>query len=68
MIIRIKYQDPSNPKTFITESLDSSQINVPEYCTNLHKTVLCDIEECDGENCKIWVEVNGEFVLAGIPD
>ncbi len=68
MIVRIKYQDPSNLETFITESLDISQVNVPEYCINLHKTILCDTEECDWENCKIWVEVNGEFVLAGIPD
>lgn len=67
MIVRIKYQDPNNSETFITESLDDSQINVPEYCINLHSNILCgEGRECNGHNCKIWVEVNGEFILAGV--
>ena len=68
MLVRIKYQDPNNLEEFIIKSLDSSEVNIPEYCINLHKTALCNTSECDGENCKSWVEVNGEFVLAGVQD
>lgn len=69
MIIKIKYQDPNNLNEFIIEELDDNIINVPEYCGNLHKTKLCDDKEkCNGENCKIWIETNGEFILAGVQD
>lgn len=69
MIIRIRYQDPQNLGEFIIEELDDSVVNVPQYCTNLHKTVLCaDEESCNGENCKIWIEMNGNFVLAGVEE
>jgi len=69
MIVKIKYQNPDNVSEYIIEELDDAQINVPEYCENLHKTKLCGgTNVCDGENCKIWIEVNGEFVLAGVID
>lgn len=68
MIVRIKYQNPQNLTEFIIEELDDAIINIPLYCTNLHKTVLCDTGSCNGENCKIWVEVNGEFILAGVEE
>ena len=67
--MRIKYQNPQNLNDFIIEELDTEVVNIPQYCTNLHKIILCDNEEsCNGENCKIWVEINGEFVLAGVED
>lgn len=69
MIVKIKYQNPDNLSEFIVEELDDALINVPEYCNTLHKTKLCnDTEKCNGENCKIWIEANGEFVLAGVED
>jgi hypothetical protein len=69
MIIKIRYQNPQNLSEFIIEELDDSQINVVDYCINLHKTVLCsDSQSCDGENCKIWIELNGEFILTGVID
>lgn len=61
--------NPQDTNDFIIEEMDDDEINVVEYCINLHKTVLCnDSESCNGENCKIWIEVNGEFVLAGVID
>jgi len=69
MIVRIRYKNPQNLSEFVIEELDDTVINVPQYCTNLHKTVLCiDEESCNGENCKIWVEMNGNFVLAGVQE
>ena len=67
MIVKIRYKNPQNLSEFVIEELDDSVINVPQYCTNLYKTVLCrDEESCNEENCKIWVEVNGDFVLSGV--
>jgi hypothetical protein len=68
MIIKIKYKNPDNLDEFIIEELDDSIINVPQYCENLHKEKLCGENECDGENCKIWMEFNGEFILTGVYD
>lgn len=68
MIIKIKYKNPSNLNEFIIEELDDSIINVPQYCENLHKQKLCDTNECNGQNCEIWIEINGEFILSGIND
>ena len=68
MIVRIKYENPSQHGEYIIEELDDAQVNVPEYCSNLHKSHLCNPTECDGEHCKIWVEVDGEFFLAGVED
>jgi hypothetical protein len=69
MIVRIRYKNPQNLGEFVIEELNDSVVNVPQYCTNLHKTVLCiDEESCNGENCKIWVEMNGNFVLAGVQE
>lgn len=68
MITRIKYENPNQHGEYIIEDLDDTQINVPEYCSNLHKNHLCDTNDCNGEHCKIWVELDGEFVLAGIDD
>ena len=68
MITKIKYKNPENLNEFIIEELDDEVINVPSYCETLHKTKLCKDTECDGENCKIWIEINGEFVLAGVFD
>lgn len=65
-MIRIKYVDP-NSKLEIVETLDDSIINVSEYSINLHKNYLCK-NECNGENCKIWQEVNGNFMLIGVQD
>jgi hypothetical protein len=68
MITRIKYEDPANHGSYIIEELDDSVVDVPEYCSNLHRNHLCNTTECDGEHCKIWVEVDGEFFLAGVAD
>ncbi len=68
MIIRIKYENPQNLGEFIIESLDSSQVSVPQYCESLHKTKLCTGSSCTGEHCKIWVEIDDEFILAGVID
>lgn len=69
MIVKIKYQDPQNLQNFIVVEVDDEQVNIPQYCENLHKTVLCNNSaNCNGENCKIWIESHGQFVLAGVPD
>jgi len=68
MITKIKYENPSVVGDFIVEELEDTQINVPEYCINLHKNVLCNSHDCNGEHCKIWVEINGEYILAGVID
>lgn len=67
MIVRIKYIDPVS-KEEVIEEVDTSTVDLPKYCKNIHHTVLCDPSDCDGETCKIWVESHGEFVLAGIED
>lgn len=66
-MIKIKYQDPKNLEQFIVEELDEN-IEIDKYCENLHKEKLCNTADCNGENCKIWMEVNGEFVLIGVFD
>jgi hypothetical protein len=68
MIIKIKYEDPNQHGEFLIEEIDDTLTNVPEYCINLHKTKLCNTRECDGEHCKIWMEINGEFMLIGVMD
>jgi hypothetical protein len=68
MIIKIKYEDPNQHGKFLIEEIDDILINVPEYCMNLHKTKLCNISECTGEHCKIWIEIGGEFILSGVMD
>jgi hypothetical protein len=68
MIVRIKYENPSQHGEYVIEELDDTIVNVPEYCTNLHKNHLCIPNQCDGVHCKIWVEINGVFMLAGIMD
>ena len=66
MIIKYKYLDPVTHQEVISE-VDESQVgNISEYLNNFHETVLCDTEDCNGEDCKIWIEVNGEWFLAGI--
>lgn len=54
MIIRIKYNKNGND---VIESLDDSVIDIPQYCRNLISENICD---------QIFVETNGEFVLAGV--
>ena len=66
--IRIKYKDPNDSSNYIIEELDDALVYLPNYTANLHKTKLCNTSDCDGHNCKIWIEQNGEFVLAGIED
>jgi len=66
MNIRIKYENPKQHGEFIIEELDDSVVNVPQYCIDLHKTQLCEDGECTGMHCKIWVEINGEFLLSGV--
>lgn len=69
MIVKIKYKNPENSNEYIIEELDDRLINIPNYCENLHKTKLCgDTNVCNGENCKIWFEVNGIFIIAGVKD
>jgi len=62
----IKYIDPVS-KLEIIEDIDDTKINLIEYTSDLHKNFLCK-NECNGENCKIWINVNGEYLLAGIED
>lgn len=68
MIIQIKYKNPNNSEEFIIEEMDDTIINIPTYCENLHKEKLCKNIICDGENCKIWIGINNNFVLAGVID
>lgn len=67
MIERIKYIDPVS-KDPVIEEVDTSKVDLSEYCKEVHHNILCDPSDCDGETCKIWVESHGEFVLAGIED
>ena len=66
MIVRIKYENPNQHGEYIIEELDDTLVNVPQYCINLHKTHLCEEGECTGLHCKIWMEMNGEFILTGV--
>lgn len=68
MIIKIKYKNPLNYDEYIIEEVDDSLINIPTYCENLHKEKLCKDISCNGENCKIWIGVGEDFVLAGVYD
>jgi len=65
-MIKIKYVDPIS-KNDVIEELDDSIVDVGKYSINLHKTYLCK-DECYGENCKIWQEVNDRFILVGVQD
>lgn len=68
-MIKIKYQNPENPETFLYSQIDDTSVNVDEYLKNLHRTQLCDDKNsCSGENCKIWMDIEGEYVLVGIDD
>jgi hypothetical protein len=62
----IKFIDPIS-KNEIIEDLDDTTIDIAEYTANIHKTLLCK-DICNGENCKIWIKINEEFILAGIQD
>lgn len=67
MIIRIKYKNPDNLSEDIIESINTTTVNFSKYCEDLHSNILCgNGQVCNGENCKIWIEVDGKFVLAGI--
>lgn len=66
-MIRIKYKNPENINTYITETIDEEQVNLAEHCEHVHKNLLCK-DICTGENCKIWIEINDEFILAGVTD
>ena len=65
-MITFKYKD-INSNELVEQTLDNTQINVPEYLKNFHKNYLCK-DVCNGENCKIWIKVGDEFILAGIED
>ena len=67
MIIRIKYKNPDNLSEDIIESINTTTVNFPKYCEDLHSNILCgNGRACNGENCKIWIEVDEKFVLAGV--
>lgn len=68
MIVKIKYKNPDNLDEFIVEELNDEVVNIPNYCESLHKNKLCKDIECDGSNCIIWMEVNGEFIISGVFD
>lgn len=68
MMVKIKYENPNQHGEYIIEELDESKVNIPDYCSNLHKQHLCNTSDCDGEHCKIWIEQDGEFILAGVMD
>lgn len=66
MIVTYKYIDPTTNNEVIN-TVDESQVgDITTYLNNLHETVLCDTDECNGEDCKIWIQVDGEWFLAGI--
>lgn len=65
-MITIKYIDPIS-KNEIIEDLDEYITDISEYTADIHKNILCK-DVCNGENCKIWIKINNEFVLAGIQD
>lgn len=66
--MKFKYQNPENPEELLYKEISDDE-DCNEYLINLHKTKLCDDQNnCNGENCKIWIEVDGEYVLAGIQD
>lgn len=64
-MIRIKYVDP-NTKLEVIEDLDTT-INIPQYIENLHKNFLCK-DICTGENCRVWMFRNEDWILMGISD
>lgn len=66
-MIRIKYQNPENTNKFVTQTLDDTVLDIAAYCENIHKNLLCK-DVCTGDNCRIWIEVNGEFILVGVSD
>ena len=65
-MITIKYVDP-NSNQEIEKILDESKINVDDYVKGLHKNYLCK-NICNGENCKIWLKRNDEYILIGVED
>lgn len=68
-MIKIKYQNPEDPEKFLYSNIDDSKVNVDEHLKTLHRTQLCDDKNtCSGENCKIWMEIDDEYVLVGIDD
>jgi hypothetical protein len=62
--MKIKYKNPDNLDEFIVEDVDISDINLQEYCIDLQKSI--ELKNKNYDDTKIWIEVNEEFVLAGI--
>lgn len=68
-MVKIRYQDPNNSSNFIYEELDPKKIDCDAYIRDLHYNKLCDsTNNCSGEDCKIWIEIEGAYILAGIVD
>lgn len=65
-MITITYIHPIS-KNEIVEHVDEQATDISKYTTNIHKNLLCK-DFCNGENCKIWIKIGDEFVLAGIQD
>jgi hypothetical protein len=65
MNIKIKYKSLDTTGKFVTESIDTSQQNLLEYCINLQKTLQSENKN-DTDGVKIWIELNNEFILMGI--
>lgn len=70
MIVRIKYKDLANPGNYIIEELDDQVVNIPEYTRNVHINKLCggDKSSCVEEDCIIWLEQDGFFMVVGVED
>lgn len=62
----IKYIDPIT-KEEVIKSLDLDSLSLDHYLRDLHKNYLCK-NYCNGQNCRIWIKISDDFVLAGIED
>jgi len=60
MIRKVRYYN-SNPLQHVEEQFDDEMVDAKTYCENIHLTKLCGDINCSHENCKIWIEHNGDM-------
>jgi hypothetical protein len=61
--MKIQYKNPDNLDEFIIEELDTSNLDLLNYCKELKKALELQTDEA---NTEIWLELNGEFILIGV--
>lgn len=60
MTRKVRYYNQS-PLYLVEEEFDDEVTDAKTYCDNIHLTKLCGDINCKHENCKIWIQHNGDM-------